>query len=190
MSTFRMIELPEHRRQLLQLARETAERLLGTVEETAPQKPAIEGRFGGAFVTFWKGETLRGCVGTFTATHDIARTIREVTRSSLNDSRFAANPITAAELGELEIEISILSDPVPTDDPKSLVPGEHGIIVQRGARSGCFLPKVAAERDWSAETFLSNCCTMKAGLAADAWKEAGTEVLLFEAEVFSESQMA
>ena len=190
MSGFRTVESSQHRRQLLQLARETAERLLGQTGRPASQEPVIEGRFGGAFVTFWRGETLRGCVGTFAPTHDIARTINEVTRSSLEDSRFALDPITAGELKDLEIEISILSDPVPTDDPKSLVPGKHGIIVRRGGRSGCFLPKVAAERNWSAETFLSNCCTMKAGLPADAWKQKDTEVLLFHAEVFSESQTA
>lgn len=188
MPVTRKIESPQDRQRLLRLARETAERLLGAKNRSTGEKPAIEGRFGGAFVTFWHGSMLRGCVGTFAPTTDIAATIQEVTRSSLSDPRFAANPITAAELSNLTIEVSILTDPVPTDDPGSLVPGRHGILVRRGVRSGCFLPKVAAERGWSAEEFLSTCCTMKAGLAADAWKEPDTEVLLFEAEAFSESQ--
>ncbi len=70
-----------------------------------------------------------------------------------------------------------------------MVPGEHGIIVRRGDRSGCFLPKVAGERGWSAEETLSNCCTMKAGLAADAWREPGTEVCLFTADAFDEGDL-
>lgn len=188
MSALRMIESLEQQRQLLELAREAASRALGQAEPASAVKPPIEGRFGGAFVTFWAGKRLRGCVGTFVSTEDIAATIQDVTRSSLDDPRFAADPITAAELKDLEIEISILSDPNPTDDPLSLVPGTHGIIVRRGLQSGCFLPKVASERGWSAEEFLSTCCTMKAGLPADAWRESDTEVLLFTAQVFSESQ--
>jgi len=190
MSGFRMIGSPQQRRQLLLVARETSERFLSAAKREAPESPSIEGRFGGAFVTFWNAKALRGCVGTFAPTTDINATIQEVTKASLKDPRFAVDPITAAELKDLEIEISILSDPEPTDDPASLVPGRHGIVVRRGMQSGCFLPKVATERNWSAEEFLSNCCTMKAGLAADAWREPDTEVLLFEAEVFSESQFA
>lgn len=188
MSGFRTIESPQQQRQLLGIARETSEQLLGAAKREASEKPVIEGRFGGVFITFWNNRALRGCVGTFAPTTDINATIQDVTKASLKDPRFASDPITAAELEDLEIEISILSDPEPTDDPASLVPGKHGIVVRRGTRSGCFLPKVAAERGWSAEEYLSNCCTMKAGLAADAWKEPDTEVLLFEAEVFCESR--
>ncbi len=190
MSALRTIESLEQQRQLLEVARAAASRALGEDESTAGAKPTIEGRFGGAFVTFWAGKRLRGCVGTFASTEDIAATIQEVTRSSLADPRFAAHPIAAAELKDLEIEISILSDPKPADDPLSLVPGTHGILIRRGAQSGCFLPKVASERGWSAEEFLSTCCTMKAGLPADAWRESDTEVLLFTAQVFCESQFA
>ena len=189
MSAFRVIGSSQQQRQLLQVARQTAERHLGARHDAPVERPPIEGRFGGAFVTFWRGTKLRGCVGTFRATCDIAKTIEEVTETSLNDSRFAANPIAAAELNDLVIEVSILSDPALTDDPESLVLGKHGIIVRRGAQSGCFLPKVASERGWSAQTLLSNCCTMKAGLPADAWKQPNTEVLLFEAEVFAETDL-
>ncbi|MFQ5496189.1 MAG: AmmeMemoRadiSam system protein A [Phycisphaerae bacterium] len=171
---------------LLRLARETARRWLGEKSDEAEGKPVVPGRFGGVFVTFWHGRTLRGCVGTFAPTTDLARTVAEVTVASLKDGRFAANPITAGELAALKIEISILSDAVPTDDPLSLVPGRHGVIVRMGARTGCFLPHVAVERGWSAEAFLANCCTMKAGLDADAWRSPDVEVLLFEAEVVAE----
>lgn len=189
MTGFRTIESQAQQRQLLGFARHTAYRALGENERTPHEKPVIEGRFGGAFVTFWKGKTLRGCVGTFVPTTDIASTVAEMTRASLEDHRFAANPISAAELANLELEVSILSDATPTDDPSSLTPGVHGIMVRRGGQSGCFLPKVASERGWSAEAFLSNCCVMKAGLPADAWRKPDTEVLLFTAQVFSESQL-
>ena len=156
MSEFCVIGSAQKRRELLRFARETAGRALGVGGPAVPAKPAVDGRFGGAFVTFWRRKTLRGCVGTFAPTGDIVSTVEEMTRSSLRDSRFAANPITAAELEHLEIEISILSASRPVADPLSLIPGVHGIIIRRGQRSGCFLPKVATERGWSAEEFLSN----------------------------------
>jgi AMMECR1 domain-containing protein len=48
---------------------------------------------------------------------------------------------------------------------------------------------VASERGLSAEEFLSMCCTMKAGLSADAWKDEKTEVRLFESDSFSDAEI-
>jgi len=181
------IRSSDRRDALLPFARNCACRALGGTP--APDdRPRIEGRFGGAFVTFVRGKTLRGCVGRFEPTTEIVDTVEEVTRASLADSRFANHPITLDELGELTIEVSLLTDPFPTDDPLSLVPGTHGVIVRAGGRSGCFLPKVASERGWTAEEFLSNCCATKAGLADDAWRSPETEVLLFTADVLSEEE--
>lgn len=184
------LESPEHRRRLLRLARETAARELGAPAGQGEERPHIEGTFGGAFVTFWTGRTLRGCIGRFGPTDDIVQTVEEITRASLADPRFVSNPITGAELPATNIEISILSDLEPTGDPLSLIPGTHGIVVHRGERSGCFLPKVASDRGWSAGEFLSNCCSMKAGLPPDAWRQPDTEVLLFTADAFAESDFA
>lgn len=179
----------EQRRELLRFARQTARRILeNATAGPTPVAPRIKGRFGGVFVTFWSGRTLRGCIGTFVPTTDLAATIAEVTRSSLADARFESDPITATELPDLEIEISVLSDPQRTHDPLSLILGTHGIIVRRGARSGCFLPRTASERGWSAEQFLSNCCKMKAGLDAEAWGDPESQVLLFTADSFQESE--
>lgn len=177
----------QNRRELLRWARDSARRVLTQSYGDAAMPPKIDGRFGGAFVTFWSGRNLRGCIGTFVATTDLAATITEVTQSSLADARFESQPITAAELPDLEIEISVLTDPQPTTDPLSLIPGTHGIIVRRGGRSGCFLPRVASEKGWSPAQFLSKCCTMKAGLDAEAWSDPETQVLLFTSDSFRES---
>lgn len=190
MSTFGVLESPQQRRELLRLARQTARRFLGEPGNGTFDRPIINGRAGGVFVTFWKGKALRGCMGSFVATDDIPAAVQEVTESSLQDPRFKSNPVSATELAELTIEVSILSTPAATNDPLSLVLGRHGIIVRRQEESGCFLPQVAAERGWTAEEFLATCCTTKAGLAADAWKHPKTEVLLFESESFSESDFA
>lgn len=187
MSKLCCITSTEHRRQLLTFARQTACGILGTSEPIAPERPVIEGRFGGVFVTFWNGKTLRGCVGTFASTDDIASAVADMTRASLHDSRFAAHPIDLDELPSLTIELSVLSDPQPMRDSTSLIPGLHGVIVRRGERTGCFLPKVAVDRGWSAEEFLSKCCSMKAELPENAWRDTETEVQLFQADVISES---
>ena len=63
-----------------------------------------------------------------------------------------------------------------------------GIYIRRGAAAGCFLPQVATETGWSKEEFLSHCCSHKAGLSADAWRDPDTEVLTFQAEVFGETE--
>jgi AMMECR1 domain-containing protein len=62
-----------------------------------------------------------------------------------------------------------------------------GIYIKRGYASGCFLPQVATETGWTTEEFLSYCCSHKAGLPPDAWKDPKTEIHLFTAEVFGTS---
>lgn len=182
------IESPDDRRLLLKLARATAAEILGAMGAEPVTLPHVPGHFGGVFVTLWSGGKLRGCVGTFEPTTDIARTVGEMTSASLRDSRFASNPVTAEELDRIVFEVSVLSELEPSSDPQSLIPGVHGIMIRRGKQSGCFLPKVALERNWSSEEFLSNCCSMKAKLRADAWRDADTQVLLFTVCAFSESQ--
>ncbi len=106
------------------------------------------------------------------------------TASATSDPRFFGNPVTPAELEDLDIEISVLSPLKKTDDPLSLRLGIDGIYIKRGCTSGCFLPQVATETGWNKEQFLSYCCAHKAGLSANAWKDPATEVYLFTAEVF------
>ena len=65
--------------------------------------------------------------------------------------------------------------------------GTHGVMVKRGFNTGVYLPQVGTETGWSREEFLSSLCAHKAGLPADAWKDSGTELYVFTAEVFSES---
>jgi AmmeMemoRadiSam system protein A len=104
--------------------------------------------------------------------------------SATGDPRFLDDPITPDELPNLDIEISVLSPLKKTTDPLSLRLGVDGIYIKRGLYSGCFLPQVAEETGWTKEEFLSYCCSHKAGLPADAWKDPKTDVFLFTAEVF------
>jgi uncharacterized protein (TIGR00296 family) len=85
------------------------------------------------------------------------------------------------------IEISVLSAPRPVDAgaPGAIVIGRDGVIVERGRARGLLLPQVAPEQGWGAGPFLDATCE-KAGLPPGAWREPGTRVLTFQADVFDE----
>lgn len=175
------------RKELLAFARATAAaHLSGQSPPAAPKlEPAIS-KCSGAFVTLHNRGRLRGCIGRFADHVDVVETVREMAVAATSDPRFLGEPVTAAELPELDVEISVLSPMKRTTDPLSLELGVHGILIRRGVRSGCFLPQVATEQRWAKEQFLSYCCAHKAGLPADAWRDPNTEVYLFTAEVLRE----
>ena len=163
-----------------------AERL-GGGPSRPPARPALASKpYGGLFVSLHKGGQLRGCMGTFALRGSLEECVRTMALAALNDPRFVTMPVTLEELPEVHIEVSLLSEPVPTDDPLSLEVGKHGIIVEQGGASGCFLPQVGGQFGWSAERLLNECCAQKARLPADAWKDPKTKVSLFTAEVISE----
>jgi AmmeMemoRadiSam system protein A len=149
--------------------------------------PDLERR--GVFVTLRKNGNLRGCIGTFVAHADLPTTVREMAVAAAQDPRFVAMPISSTELPHIRIDISVLSPLQPIDDPLSLTPGRHGIYIRRGHSSGCFLPDVASERNWDAQTFLTQCCLQKAGLDGMAWKETDTEVFVFTVEKFGDEDI-
>ncbi|MCD4832002.1 MAG: AmmeMemoRadiSam system protein A [Anaerohalosphaeraceae bacterium] len=141
----------------------------------------------GCFVTLKNKGQLRGCIGMFTSNRPLIETVSQMAvAAATNDSRFFSDPITAEEVSQLDIEISVLSPLKKTDAPLSLRLGIDGIYITQGAASGCFLPQVATETGWSKEEFLSHCCSGKAGLNATAWKDKDTDVYLFTAEIIEE----
>jgi uncharacterized protein len=131
------------------------------------------------------GDQLRGCIGNFVGDKPLVEMVIEMAKASAtSDPRFFDDPITPDELPSLDIEISVLSPLKKTNDPLSLRLGIDGIYIKRGPYAGCFLPQVAEETGWTKEEFLGYCCSHKAGLPYDAWKDPKTDVLLFTAEVF------
>ena len=144
----------------------------------------------GCFVTLHNQGRLRGCIGHFQPSGPLIKTIRDMAQAATGDQRFVQNPVTSAELQEIDIEVSILSPLELTDDPLSLKLGKHGIYITQGSASGCYLPQVATETGWSKEEFLSHCCADKAFLPADAWKQPASQVFLFSAEVFDEKDFS
>ena len=171
---------------LLKVVRDTVEAVItgGSVPEPKSDEPGLNAHCG-CFVTLKNRGRLRGCIGQFVSEVPLIELVVEMAKASATgDPRFFAEPITEAELDQLDIEISVLSPLKRTDEPLSLRLGIDGIYIKRGTAAGCFLPQVAEETGWSKEEFLSYCCAHKAGLSADVWKDAATEVYLFTAEVF------
>lgn len=143
----------------------------------------------GCFVTLKNKGELRGCIGQFIADKPLIELVNDMAvASATGDPRFLHDPITPKELSELDIEISVLSPLKKTDNPLNLRLGIDGIYIKKGFASGCFLPQVATETGWSREEFLSNCCSHKAGLKPDAWKDKNTDVFLFTAEIIEETK--
>ncbi len=171
---------------LLKVARDTVEAVIKgePIENPQSDDPELNAPCG-CFVTLKNHGRLRGCIGQFTSDSPLIELIGQMAKSSATgDPRFFADPITAGELDQLDVEISVLSPLERTDEPLSLRLGVDGIYIKKGRTSGCFLPQVATETGWSKEEFLSYCCAHKAGLAADAWRDPETEVYLFTADVF------
>jgi hypothetical protein len=93
--------------------------------------------------------------------------------------------MTPAELDGLAIEISVLSS-LAEISSEQIEPGKHGLMITRGGRRGVLLPQVAAEFGWTAVRFLEETC-VKADLERDGWKQPGTRVQGFTADIFSEA---
>ncbi|MGH7615548.1 MAG: AmmeMemoRadiSam system protein A [Gemmatimonadales bacterium] len=171
---------------LLALVRHTLEaELLGGTAEAPPDVPALRARRG-AFVTLRRGLELRGCIGHVPADRPLAEVVmRMAVSAATTDPRFP--PVAPEELSDLRIEISVLSEPVRVDPPDvaRVQPGRDGVIVRRSGRQGVLLPQVATEFDWGPEALLAAACR-KAGLAADAWREAESELYVFQADIFGE----
>lgn len=176
----------EHRQTLLKAARDAVAAAINGLH--APSPSSDDGDLNekqGCFVTLKNGERLRGCIGRFTADIPLIELVAEMgAAAARKDPRFVADPITPEELPQLNIEISVLSVMKETDDPLSLRLGIDGIYITKGYHSGCFLPQVAGETNWTKEEFLSYCCAHKAGLDPDAWRDPDTDVYLFTADAF------
>lgn len=153
----------------------------GPVEPPAPPTKRLEEKYG-AFVTLKLEGRLRGCIGNIMGTDKLYRTVWDMAQAAaFRDARF--NPVTPGEADKLEIEISVLGPVELCPDLNEIKVGRHGLIMQRGGKSGLLLPQVPVEWGWNREQFLQHTCR-KAGLPSDVWSKAGTTVYWFEAEVF------
>ena len=185
-----MIQLDESaQNELLRIARNTLEHYLqtGKVPEVNPAREELH-QPAGVFVSLHNGEDLRGCIGLIRPEGPLFSAVQHCAVSAASED-FRFHQVTAAELPEVTIEISILTPLERAEDLEEITVGRHGLYVVRGQRRGLLLPQVATSLGWDRETFLGETCG-KAGLPEDAWRDPATAVYLFEAQVFSEKAPA
>lgn len=173
----------EEKAQLKKIATRTIEAVVRSKD--VPEFEAFTGRLNepfGVFVTITKAGNLRGCIGHIVADQPLYRITSEMAKAAAQcDPRF--DPLTVEELDEIEIEISVLTPFEPVTDFKEIVIGRDGLIVRRGYCTGLLLPQVATDYGWTVEEFLEHTCN-KAGLPKKAYREKGTEIFKFSAQVF------
>lgn len=172
-------------RVLLALARRSIELALddGPVPRPDAADPAMDARCG-AFVTIRIGRRLRGCIGRVESDWPLWETVARMARASaFEDPRFP--PLRADELERATLEISVMSPPRVVADPAEVVPGVHGVMLERGVCRGLFLPQVAREQGWTRERLLDEL-SLKAGLPPGAWREPGALLSVFTAQVIEE----
>lgn len=148
----------------------------------------------GCFVTLHaEGDALRGCIGTIDPVEPLANAVAlNAFNAAFRDPRFP--PMTSEEVGEIFLEISVLTVPEPLSfaDGEELIsrlePGVHGVILEKGWHRSTFLPQVWEQLP-DPERFLAHLC-LKAGLGADCWRKPGVKAKTYKAMYFSERSLA
>ena len=182
----KMTLMEEDKKYLLNLARRNIKSVFenanaGTDPESVPANCSEK---AGAFVTLKKGGRLRGCIGYVEALKPLYLTVMDNSyNAAFRDPRFS--PLRKDELGEISIEISVLTEPVPVQSIDEIAVGRDGVIVEKGGARGLFLPQVAVEQGWDRSEFLMQVCR-KAGLDVHAWKDKDSKLYTFQAIVFGE----
>jgi hypothetical protein len=187
---------PDDKRFLLRLARAA----LRAAAEGQPFAPVMAEQLSPAlqilapcFVTLTQGGQLRGCMGGLRAERPLYEEVQERTaQSALQDYRFP--PVSPAEVLDIEVEISILTEPqplafaAPEDLPRLLRPDVDGVVLAQGVRRATFLPQVW-ERVPDPHVFLSMLCE-KMGVPPDTWRRTKLAVHTYQVEKFTEIEFA
>lgn len=179
---------------LIRLARQVIEENL-EIEPTDPVKneeltDPIFHEHKPLFVTLNKHGQLRGCIGCLVATESIVEAIkRHSVNAAFFDQRFS--PVTEVEVPELEINISLLTDPQQLEYQKGeelenkLRPGIDGVILRDPSMGAAtFLPQVWEQLP-TVSKFLSHLCG-KAGMPEDTWQKKRLEIQTYQVQYFKE----
>ena len=152
----------------------------------AEGNPSALSPWRATFVTLTEGEKLRGCVGTLAPRRSLIEDASaNAVEAGYSDPRFA--PLAEAELGGLNLGISILSHqrPIPARSKSELAgalePDRDGLVLGVGARRAVFLPSVWRTLG-DARAFVRHL-VVKAGLEPEPWPEA-LEAARFRVESF------
>ncbi len=179
---------------LVRLARQTIMDKLGLISADVAPDAFADSAFQnhrGTFVTLTIQGQLRGCIGNLDAAHSILAGVKNnAINAAFHDPRFS--PMTTDELEDVDIEISILTEPQPLEyrGKKELLaklrPHVDGVILRKGSNSATFLPQVWEQLP-KPERFLSHLCR-KAGLQEDTWEKTQLEILTYQVQYFEEEK--
>ncbi len=182
---------PKDGQLLIKLARDAISSIL--IKRRVDVSEDIKKKFSeksGVFVTLYKGDELRGCIGYVEPIFPLWQAVTKAAlAAAFEDPRFPK--LEKVELENLRIELSVLTPPelIKIKDPNKYMDeievGKHGLIVEFGYNIGLLLPQVATEHNWDVPAFLNNTC-MKAGLPMDMWRNPHCRVKRFEAKIFKE----
>lgn len=179
----------EEMKLLFKLSRESIESKLfdkPEIEFDIEKYPNLKSKCG-AFVTLTIAGQLRGCIGYITSKDPLYITIKDAALSAaFNDPRFYA--LTETEYEQIDIEISVLSEPFPMKSYDEIELGKHGLILEEAGRRGLLLPQVPIEHEMTKEQYLNAICR-KAGVPQDLWQQRVLNISLFTATVFSEEDL-
>ena len=94
----------------------------------------------GVFVSIYKNNRLRGCVGTIAPTTEsiAGEIIQNAVSAGIYDHRF--DPVKASELEELTYNVDVLSPPEEVSSTNELNVKKYGVIVTKGMKRGLLLP--------------------------------------------------
>jgi hypothetical protein len=177
----------EDKIQLLKIARQTINEFYSNNKSPVVDEKLLSVNLmahAGAFVTIMEHGKLRGCIGNMQSDKPLYKLVQSLAiASSTRDYRF--EPVTADEIPDLEIEISVLTPMRKINSIDEIELGKHGIYIQKGDHTGTFLPQVATETKWTKEEFLGHCAEDKAFIGWNGWKDA--DIYIYEALVFSEN---
>ena len=141
----------------------------------------------GAFVTITIKKKLRGCIGYITSTDPLFETVcNSAIQAATKDPRFQI--LKESEFENIELEISILSEPFPMNDYEEIEIGKHGLILEEEGRRALLLPQVPIEHNFNKDQFLSAIC-QKGGFPSNYWEKKLLNISLFTASVFSEKEL-
>jgi len=177
---------------LLNLSRKNLENYYETgkpIEINEKEIPLSLRKEKACFVTLYKDNQLRGCVGDIYPSSKLYEcVIKNSINAAVNDERF--NPVTKNELDNLRIEINILTKPKKLEYQNSndllakIKQYKHGLILKQGFFQATYLPTV-----WklipNKILFLENLC-VKGNLQKDCWKSPMTEIYTYESSSFEE----
>ena len=109
--------------------------------------PQVFDEPGACFVTIEKEGKLRGCIGSVVATQPLINDlVQHVKDAAFKDPRF--RPMTADELKDIKISVSLLTDPKPIqftneqDLLDKITPNLDGVIIRDGNLQAVYLPSV------------------------------------------------